>query len=261
MMKSLIRYILKSINTINLLLAAVLLFMVGYLLLPLSRATTVPAVPQAKPAAKQPEAPQAPVEPPSAAADYVMIADRNLFHPERVIPVEKKEEKPLPKPDFVLYGTLIDGDTKIAFMDDLKTPFTTPGRGKRQHSIAQGGNLSGFVLSEVHADKVVMTRGEEKISVLLDDRQNKRSGPVETTAPAVSAPIAGRKPAQTPSTPKTARPAQPAQQPAAQQAQPYRQYQPEALRNRMRSIKQQPRTTQPQAVQQPAKPPQADDDD
>jgi hypothetical protein len=253
MMKSLIRYILKSINTINLLLAAVLLFMVGYLLLPLSRATTVPAVPQAKPAAKQPESPQAPVEPPSAAADYVMIADRNLFHPERVIPVEKKEEKPLPKPDFVLYGTLIDGDTKIAFMDDLKTPFTTPGRGKRQHSIAQGGNLSGFVLSEVHAERVVMTRGEEKITVRLEDRQHKRSGPVETTTPAVSAPTAGQRSAPAQSTPRVTRPAQPAQQPAAQQAQPYRQYQPETLRKSMRSIKQQPpRAAQPAQASQPA---------
>lgn len=254
------RYILKSMNTLNLFLATVLLFIAGYLLLPLSRSATVPAVPQAKPAAKQPGAPQAPVEPPSAAADYVMIADRNLFHPERIIPVEKKEEKPLPKPDFVLYGTLIDGDTKIAFMDDLKTPYTTPGRGKRQLSIARGGNLSGFVLSEVHTDKVVMTRGEEKMTVMIDDRQHKRSGHVETTTPAVSAPTAGRKPAQTPSTPKTARPAQPAQQPAVQPTQSYRQYQPDALRRSMRSIKQQPPRTATQPAQ-PSKPQPADNDD
>ncbi|NJD57316.1 MAG: hypothetical protein FIA94_13075 [Nitrospirae bacterium] len=241
-----VRYILKSMNTVNLLLAAVLLLMVGYLILPLTRTVTVVAIPQTRTAAKPAESPQTPGETPSAAADYVMIADRNLFHPERIIPVEKKEEKPLPKPDFVLYGTLIDGDTQIAFMDDLKTPYTTPGRGKRQHSIAKGGNLSGFVLSEVRNDRVVMTRGEEKITVLLDDKQNKRTGPVETTAPAASA---GQKP---PTAARGARAAQPAQQPAAQQAQPYRQYQPETLRRNMRSIKQQPpRTTQPAQPSQP----------
>ena len=258
-----VQYILKSINTVNLLLAAALLFMVGYLLLPLARTAAFVSVPQARPAAKPAEPPQAPDEAPSAAADYVMIADRNLFHPDRIIPVEKKEEKPLPKPDFVLYGTLIDGDTQIAFMDDLKVPYSTPGRGKRQHSITKGGNLSGFILNEVLADKVIMKRGEEKITVLLDDRQNKRSGPVETTAPAVSAPAAGRKPAQTPSTPRTIRPAQQTQ-PAAQQAQPYRQNQPEALRRSMRSIKQQPpRTAQPAQTTQPARPSQpanSDDD-
>jgi hypothetical protein len=183
-----IRYILKSINTLNLLLTAVLLLMAGYVLLPLTRAGTFSA-PQVKPAAKQQAAvPQVTEEQSSAAADYIVISDRNLFHPERIIPVEKKEEKPLPKPDFVLYGTLIDGETKLAFMDDLKAPYTTPGRGKRQRSIAQGGNLSGFVLSEVHEDRVVMVRGEEKIPVILDDKLHKRKEPaVTTTAPAPAA--------------------------------------------------------------------------
>lgn len=177
-----VRYILKSINTLNLLLAAVLLFIAGYALLPFTRVGTFSA-PRVQSAAKQTaDVQQVPEEQPSAAADYIVIADRNLFHPERIIPVEKKEEKPLPKPDFVLYGTLIDGETKLAFMDDLKAPYTTSGRGKRQRVIAKGGNLSGYVLSEVHEDKVVMVRGEEKIPVVLDDKQHKRKGPAETTA-------------------------------------------------------------------------------
>ena len=190
--ETMIRYILKSINTLNLLLAVMLLLITGYVLLPLSRAGTFSAL-QVKSAAKQQAAvQQVPEEQPSAAADYIVISDRNLFHPERIIPVEKKEEKPLPKPDFVLYGTLIDGETKLAFMDDLKAPYTTPGRGKRQRSIAQGGNLSGFVLSEVHEDRVVMVRGEEKIPVTLDDKLHKRKEPSETTT-AQPAPAAAEK--------------------------------------------------------------------
>jgi len=190
-----IRYILKSINTLNLLLAAVLLLITGYVLLPLSRAGIVSS-PQVQPAAKQQAAvQQVPEEQPSAAADYIVISDRNLFHPERIIPVEKKEEKPLPKPDFVLYGTLIDGETKLAFMDDLKASHTTPGRGKRQRVITKGENLSGYVLSEVHEDRVVMVRGEEKIPVVLDDKLHKRKGSAETTTAQSPAAVEKQKPA------------------------------------------------------------------
>jgi hypothetical protein len=253
-----IRYILRSLNVMNLILGMALLIMVGYVLLPLTRTSLVPALPRQKPAVKAEEQIPAPKEPADTAADYVVIADRNPFHPERTIPVEKKtDEKPLPKPDFVLYGTLIDGDSRVAFMDDLKTPYTTPGRGKRQHIVSQGSSLSGYVLSEVHEDRVVMGRGDDKITVRIDELQHKRTGSAEVTAPAVSAPAAGRRPAPTPQIPRALRPAQQAQQPAAQQAQPYRQYQPEALRRSMRSIKQQP----PRTTTLPAQPAQPDSDD
>lgn len=231
-----VRYLLRSINVLNVVLGGLLLFVVGYLLIPLSRASTMPAIPSPKPSAKQAVASPAAEEPPAAAADYVAIAEHNLFHPDRVIPVEKKAEAPLPKPDFVLYGTLIDGETKIAFMDDLKTSYTTPGRGKRQHVVSQGGSLSGFVLSEVHDNNVVMARGEEKITVLLEDRLNKRAGPVETTAAAK--PPTAPQPGQAPGTPQRTA-GQPPGQPAAAQAQPFRQYQPQTLRSGMRSARRQ----------------------
>ncbi len=234
-----IRYILKSINTLNLLLAAMLLLMAGYVFLPLIRAGVTVSVtaPQAKPAAKQAESQQVPAEQLVSAADYIVISDRNLFHPERIIPIEKKEdEKPLPKPDFVLYGTLIDGETKLAFMDDLKAPYTTPGRGKRQRVIAQGGNLSGYVLSEVHEDRVVMVRGEEKIPVILDDKQNKRKVPAETTA---QSPAAAEKQQPAPAAQAQRPIGASSGVPAAQQpVQTYRQNQPQRLRRSLRSIQQ-----------------------
>jgi len=246
-------YLLKSINILNLLLGAALLLILGYLILPLSKTGIVTVSPQPIKQVSIDEETPLPKEDIGVAADYTLIADRNLFHPERIIPVEKKaEEKPQPKPDFALYGTLIDGDRKIAFMDDIKVPHTTPGRGKRQRVILQGGSLSGYVLSEVHEDRIVMTRGEDKIIVQLEDRQFKRSGPIEITAPAVTAPAAGQKSALSPTTPRAARSGRQPQQPAAQQAQPYRQYQPEALRRSMRSIKQQPpRTALPAQAPQP----------
>ena len=107
--------------------------------------------------------------------DYVMIADENLFHPERRIPPEKKDEAALPKPEFVLFGTLITSQTKVAYLEDKKAPVTTPGRGKRQTALHIGESLSGFTLKEISADKVIMKRGEETQIVLLNDTQNPKT--------------------------------------------------------------------------------------
>ncbi len=108
-----------------------------------------------------------------AIPDYMLIAEQNLFHPERRIP-EKKEEKQLPKPEFVLYGTLITDDTGIAYMEDLKAPYNTAGRGNRQKAIQKGSIFSGFSLSEIHHDKVVMLRGDERIDVKITEQKNKK---------------------------------------------------------------------------------------
>lgn len=101
--------------------------------------------------------------------EYTKVSEENLFHPERKIPVEKKEEKPLPKPEFVLYGTLITDTISLAYLEDLKVPRSTVGRGKRQISMKKGDTLSGFTLKEIEADKIVMVRGEEKMVVSLND--------------------------------------------------------------------------------------------
>lgn len=123
--------------------------------------------------------------------DYMSIAEQNLFHPERKIP-EKKEEKQLPKPEFVLYGTLISDTTSIAYMEDMKAPYNTAGRGKRQKAIQKGASLSGFVLSEIYHDKVVMVRGDERIEVSVLDQQNKKLRGTDTVAsapPGVNVPL------------------------------------------------------------------------
>lgn len=107
-------------------------------------------------------------------SDFSIIGDENLFHPERKIPIEKKEEKPLPKPEFVLYGTLISENLSLAYLEDLKEPYTSPGRGKRQIPLRAGDTLSGFTLKEIYTDKVVMIRGEEKIVLNLTDPIRKK---------------------------------------------------------------------------------------
>ena len=96
-----IRYILRSISVMNLLLAGLLALLLSYGIYPLFSAnrglTMISSKKTALPAEeKAPVSEALPV-----LTDYVVIAEKNLFHPARIIPVEKKEEKPLPKPDFV----------------------------------------------------------------------------------------------------------------------------------------------------------------
>jgi hypothetical protein len=250
------RYILRSVSVMNLILLAAILLCLNYALLPLFGKDAGVSVTARKAETQKMSEQKTAAEGPAISTDYMVIADRNLFHPDRTIPVEKKDEKPLPKPEFVLFGTLIENDRKIAFMDDTKaTEYSTAGRGKRQHVLSIGNNLSGYVLSEIYEDRVVMARGEDKITVRIDDRQFKRSGQAETTVS--PAPAAGpRAPAASRARPRPAQPAQPVQQPAAPaQAQPYRQFQPQNLRQGVRSIKPQP----PRTVPQPS--PDDDDDD
>lgn len=164
------RHLLSHINLLNIMLTGVLFFLVAGMMLPFVKRSLHYSLPViVKPGEpesgvdKQAEQPQS-----FSPFDYAMIAEQNLFHPERRIPISK-EAQTTPKPDFVLYGTLISGPLKLAFMDDLRSPQSTPGRGKRQHTVSMGKSLSGYILSEVFTDRVVMIKGDERIEVAVKD--------------------------------------------------------------------------------------------
>jgi hypothetical protein len=184
------RRILGNFSVVNILLAAVLLVFANNMLLPLLGKSSKLTVPSAK---KQAAVPSKTAEKPAESkspspSDYFLIAEQNIFHPERKIPPEKKDiaAVPLPKPEFVLYGTLIDGDLRIAYMEDRKAPQNAPTRGKKQIPLRPGEALSGFVLKEMDADKVVMVRGDERLVVSLNDasKSKTRESVVTVTTPA-----------------------------------------------------------------------------
>ena len=210
-------YLLRNINLINIILTGVLIFLVNYMLLPFLNKSiqfSLPVIAKHEESEalydKKPDQEKTP-----SPLDYMVIAEQNLFHPERKIPVEvkDKEAQPLPKPDFVLYGTLISGDTKIAYMEDKKSPHSTPGREKRQTPLKQGEAMSGFTLKELSEDRVIMARGEERLTVYLVDPQKPKERAVTAQA---SSPVARGNQAQAPTpqavapqAPKTAAPSQP----------------------------------------------------
>ncbi|MDH5769162.1 MAG: hypothetical protein OEZ31_09440 [Nitrospirota bacterium] len=174
-----IKAMLKSINLLNLILISVILFFASYIIFPmltLKVAYRTPALKQSGEEKKEETPAQTQIP---TAFEYTLIAEQNIFHPERKIPEKKDKEKP--KPEFILYGTLITDDIKIAYMEDKKAPHSTPGRGKRQSTLHLGTTLSGFTLKEVQEDMVVMVRGDDRIEVKLLDSAHPKMRDAGTT--------------------------------------------------------------------------------
>src|SRR4030042_6877501 len=133
--------LLKNINVLNIILLVAAILLADYVVLPLLNVQVkyIPTIPKKISSEKEGKPAQSQTANP---ADYTIIADQNLFHPERKIPTEKKDENSLPKPEFVLYGTLITDNISLAYLEDLKAPFSSPGRGNRQTALRRGDTLS-----------------------------------------------------------------------------------------------------------------------
>jgi len=186
-----LRYVFLSINVLNGLLAAAIAAVMVFGVMPLLNPAMM-SLPPAKETVAWSGEKTAPYQG-SSSADYALISEQNLFHPERKIPPEKQQEKIIPKPDLFLYGTLIMDDTSFAFVEDRKVPYSTAGRGKRQLTLKKGENLGGYILSEIEANRIVLVKGEEKLVVMLDDRQKKRINEQPSALPATPGAISDGK--------------------------------------------------------------------
>lgn len=194
-----LRYLFKNLTMLNLILFAGLLLTVKYFVMPL----LTPEIKFKPVAAKKTKVElQAAISDnkTSSPIDYALIAEQNLFHPERKIPIETKDEKQAPKPEFVLYGILATEDTTIAYIEDKRASSASTVRGKRQQALKRGDTLSGFKLETIEEDRVVMGRGDEKITVFIAEKQRQKSKAATTTGaeqPKVTAP---KSPMQAPQT-------------------------------------------------------------
>ena len=173
----------------NIVILALLVATIIFVITPLFRMTLKFSLPQVK--AKTLEEEAAPAEKAQATlspADYLMIGENNLFHPDRRIPPEKTEEKLLPKPELVLYGTIITKDMSVAYVEDKKAPKTTQGRGDRQQVTKKGDVFGGFVLREIGTDRITLVRGDETMIVYLSGEGKRRGTPAAAPArPAATA--------------------------------------------------------------------------
>ncbi|MCG2721650.1 MAG: hypothetical protein L6290_06515 [Thermodesulfovibrionales bacterium] len=179
------KMLIQNITVLNMLLILGIIFFALQSLLPHLSIQVRYAVPSAGKSLTGEQERSAEISVP-APTEYGLVAERNLFHPERHIPVEKKAEQPLPKPEFVLYGTMITDGLSLAYVEDLKAPRSSPGRGKRQTSLKKGDRISGFTLKEIHSDNIVLMRGDEKLVVSIQDSSHPKArtefGVSESTA-------------------------------------------------------------------------------
>ncbi|HVN96476.1 MAG TPA: hypothetical protein VMT62_08615 [Syntrophorhabdaceae bacterium] len=180
-----LKYLYSNVHLLNILLMAGLLFLVFFVVLPLFSMNVryTPPRPQTKATAEEQGLNDK--APPASAADFTTVAENNLFHPDRVIPPEKKDEQAFPKPDLVLYGTVVTNGVSLAYIEDKKSPQTTPGRGKRQTVVKRGDTVSGFVVREIGSDRIVLTRGDETMVVQLSV-EGKQRGDTGSTTSAIS---------------------------------------------------------------------------
>jgi type II secretory pathway component PulC len=182
---------MKNINTLNIVLLTGAFFFAFYLFFPALDITAGFTLPSVTKSVAEKEETGMEIRIPSV-TEYTKITEENLFHPERKIPVEKKsdQQQPLPKPEFVLYGILITDDLRLAYIEDLKAPRNSLGRGKRQTALKKGDTLSGFTLKEIEADQIVMARGEESITVKVLGDTAKKERSIQTTTQVKEAPPA-----------------------------------------------------------------------
>lgn len=156
---------------------------------------------------------------------YTVIAEKNIFSPERkefpliTQPASMGEiKKPTVRPQLVLYGVTITGDYQSATLSN-------PGGGQRRGekeivTLKAGEKLGDYKLAKILPDRIVMESGEDSFEVLLNDPKNpKRRTSIRTeikpatvaTATPAQAPVAPTAPPPATPTPERVTPAPPTQ--------------------------------------------------
>jgi type II secretory pathway component PulC len=123
-----LKYLFSNISVINVLLIAIIFLFVAHYLFPLFTMPVKYSLPLKEKTYREDKQTDVAERKVPSPADFVSISEENLFHPERKIPPEKKEEQPLPKPEFVLYGTVLTDTVSLAYLEDRKAPRNTQGR-------------------------------------------------------------------------------------------------------------------------------------
>src|SRR5262245_19938134 len=208
----------KRFVLLNVLLAAVAVFLGVLLVRDYTRKIPLPAPPAARRAQPaSPEEPAAPTVTDDKLTTFNVIVAKHLFNPSRSEggpPPAAPAPPPPPKP--TLLGVVVDGPKSRAYLEDAVT--------KRVLGYRAGDTISGGRLDKITDDKVVIVRPDGAVDVLLRDPSKPKppapptaGAPGQPTPPQAGAPQPGQPtpPAQPPMTPRALR-----RLPAEQQPQP-----------------------------------------
>ncbi len=196
-------YLLQSLNLLNLVMTATAIAFFIYFLNPLLETQVSVKVPV--PDDISPGMPRGTDETKKLSiADYSPIGEQNIFHPDRMIPEEKKSPAPVvqPRPELILHGTMMTGELKIGYLEDKRAAQKSPGRNAPYIVVKEGDKVSGYTLKAITENMVVLANGEEQMTLYLDelkDRKGEITGPAKPSASVqVQSPAAPAPPQTTP---------------------------------------------------------------
>ncbi|MCG6552167.1 MAG: hypothetical protein L7F77_07555 [Candidatus Magnetominusculus sp. LBB02] len=106
-----------------------------------------------------------------ARGDYMVITEKNLFHPERK-PI--KAQADAPPADLIVYGTIV-GATNTAFVEDKKNPYSTQGRGQRQRMLHEGDTISGYNVVRITPEFVEFSKNDTRLLINVIDFEKKKT--------------------------------------------------------------------------------------
>ena len=166
----------RRLLIVNVLVGALGCLFAAGLVRELSTGHPLPPVPAPRTSRSAPEADGAAAGQPVPLVTYHTIATKNLFNPGRSeVTVATVAAPPGPKP--VLHGVMLDGPKSRAYLEELPA--------KRVFGYAVGDTIAGGRLDSIGPDRVVITRPEGPVEVLLHDPSKPK--PV---APAAASPAA-----------------------------------------------------------------------
>jgi hypothetical protein len=150
----------------------------------------------------------------SPRANFLSIAENNIFHPERKeFPITAiTQPQPNVRPQITLYGVAIAGDYQSASIAQTGKPI--PKGGRETMTIKIGDRLGDYKLTKIMPDRIQFTNGEDSFEVLLFDPKTPKkrmdvktpSKPVGVTS-SLPGPAGGPAPIPTPGLAPALRPA------------------------------------------------------
>ncbi len=169
----------RNLNVLNFILMGVILMTYFFLIAPMGELSSSVKIPVPKEMLLNPAIKPAEMQYPSL-ADFMVVADKNLFHPERTIPAETKIAAEQ-KPEILLRGTLVTDDLQVAYIEEKRNGQTAvsvqsqPGaRDKKQRAIKLGESISGYVVKRIEAESITLVKGEDELHVSIKDGKNYR---------------------------------------------------------------------------------------
>jgi hypothetical protein len=172
---------------------------------------------EAKPSAKKIEA--LPVTEPAkgipSVQSYVSIAEKNIFSPERKdFPALGGANKPVVRPQVVLYGVTIAGDYQAASVSNPGRPLR---KGEREtFTVKPGEKIGDYKVAKISGDRITLEADEDSFEVFLYDSRTPKKR-IETKTETKPATITSTQPAPTTPAPATPIPSTPSTTPVSAQ--------------------------------------------